>query len=234
VTHDVPIADRPVPVPAGARLVLYFGGTFDPPHQAHVALPAAARDATGADHLLYVPTGQNPLKGASPRATDRQRLDMLALALRGADRASIWTRELSLDDRAPTGPDPTPSFTIDTIRALRDELPSACAVRLLIGADQAAQFHRWRDADRLLVLADPLVMLRPPDETPDDLAERLRDHWPAPELDRWRARCLPIPTIDLASTGLRAALADPARTRNAPLPEAVGRYIAENGLYRSG
>ncbi len=232
MSADVPIADRPPPVPPDARLALYFGGTFDPPHNAHVELPRTARDAAGADHLLYVPTGRNPLKPGGPRASDRQRLDMLALALRGRPRVSIWTRELTLD-REPT-PEEAPNYTVDSIRALRAELPKACAVRLLIGADAAATFHRWREAEALLRLADPLVMLRPPDETTDRLLDRLHDHWPPDELDRWRARCLELPTMDVASTDLRAALADgsPRAMKNAPLPEAVGRYIVENGLYR--
>lgn len=209
-------------MPAEARSVLIYGGTFDPPHRAHVELPPAACDALGIDWLVYVPAARNPLKSDGPRATDADRLDMLRVALAGAGRTSISTIEL---DRA------GPSYTIETLKAFQEKLGSRTTMRLLIGADQAASFHRWREPREIIRLAPPAVMLRTPMESEAALMDALRPHWSAAELGAWRSAIVPLPIIDVAATDLRAGVAE--NQSNPQIPPGVEQIIRMRGLYRA-
>jgi len=217
-----------IPVPESVRSLLIFGGAFDPPHRAHIDLSALARDAAGCDWLLYVPAARAPLKDREPGASDADRLEMLRLALAGRDRTSVTDLEVRRGGV---------SYTIDTVRELRRLLPRVERFRLLIGADQAAKFHLWREPEEIIRLAEPLVMLRAPAEGREGLLMLMRDHWPPERLDAWRARIVEIPVVDASSTDVREVLRtrgpdDPEAARL--LPEAVRGYIRGRGLYRHG
>lgn len=214
-----------LPVPAHVRTLLVFGGAFDPPHYAHVDLPARVLAATGADWLLYVPSARTPLKNAAPGAPDADRLAMLALALEGRERTSTTDIELLRGGA---------SYTIDTLRELRSRLPDVRAMRLLIGADQAVQFHRWRDPRAVIALAEPLVMLRSPAESAEALLAAMSAHWPVPELEQWRRRIVELPVEGAASTDARRLLAESgpdAPTLACLLPPGVLQHIRKRGLY---
>lgn len=223
MTPEPTIALGQCPVPPGVRSVLVFGGTFDPPHNAHIELPRAARDRLGLEWLLYLPAGRNPMKSDGPTASDRDRIDMLRAALRGVERVSICTIELERSG---------PSYTVDTLRVLFTLLPET-RLRLLIGADQAAQFHRWREPREIITLAEPAVMLRAPLESTDALIGSMRPHWTALELAEWRRRVVDVPRIDASATALRELLRDgPDQPRlNTLLPLGVGEFIRVHRPY---
>jgi len=227
VSEGADIPTGQVPVPAEARLLLVYGGTFDPPHRAHVELPSLARDAIKADWLLYVPAGEGgaPLRGETPGFSARERLEMLRAALRGRSRVSISTIEI--DRPAQEGP----CYTVDTVRKLRAALPAHTAMRLLIGADQAAQFHRWREARTLIELAEPVVMLRAPVETWEKLAGAMRStggFWSDSELQQWGGRTIELPLMDISATRVRELLVrgqDGAAELRKLVPEPVVDFI---------
>lgn len=209
----------PLPLDPSTHRILVFGGTFDPPHRAHIELSLHAARALACDTLLVVPAARSPHKTAGPTATDEDRVAMLELAYRGHAGVAICTAEL---DRAAAG---QPSYTIDTIRALRTAAPHA-EIRLLIGADQAAAFHKWREPAALLELAPPAMVLRPPIETADALRDALAPHWPAEEVDRWITRIVPGPIMPISATSFRAGDSSPD-----DLPTAVRRYIDLHRIY---
>ncbi len=214
-----------VPVPANCESLLVFGGAFDPPHRAHVELPPKARDAIGADWALYVPTARTPLKEREAGASAEDRMEMVRLALEGTARASVSDVEIR---RGGT------SYTVDTLRELRAALPRMKRMRLLIGADQAAQFHRWREPGEIVRLAEPLVLLRAPEETRSALRKALQPNWGEDDLELWRRRIIELPTIEAASTDVRAALAREgadAPSLRGVVPEAVLGYIRARRLY---
>ena len=126
---------------------LLYGGTFDPPHLAHVELPRAAMEHLGFDRVLYVLAHQSPLKD-SPLTSETHRLAMLELALQDCQWAEASSIEL---DRGGT------SYTIDTIESFRKE---GDELRLLIGADQWLQFKQWRRWEDILRLANPVILPR--------------------------------------------------------------------------
>src|SRR5882724_92367 len=151
----------PVPLPPGVRQVLLFGGTFDPPHAAHVQVPFKVRDTVLGPEawILFVPAARNPLKSLGAEASEIDRLQMLRILIgehvASADAAHVatWTDEI---DRAHEQPGPT--YTIDTINRLRAAVGSGLEIRLLIGSDQAASFHLWRAPRELFDQTRPIVM----------------------------------------------------------------------------
>ena len=164
-----------------ARL-LVFGGSFDPPHLAHVDLPPLAARRLDADAILYIPAARPPHKLDLVQTPAHHRLAMLRLALQDRRDCLILTDEL---DR---GPD-QPSYTIDTLNILKNRIQPNAELRLLIGADQLRIFDTWRDAEHIEHLAEPAVMVRPPD-TPESVLAALPD--PAARA-RWQLRLIQLP-----------------------------------------
>lgn len=230
----------PLNLPARTRTLLIYGGSFDPPHVYHTLIPLGLLDRLygPAGHLLYIPAAKSPLKRAGPVASDEHRLSMLTLALRRPRRpswaCSIWTDEL---DRARPG---RPSYTIDSLRRLRRIIRPSITLRLLMGADQAADFHRWKDFRAVLRLAEPLIMARAPIITVADLYQSLDTTvWSREERAAWCTRMAPNIPMPSASTALRRAIrrAPPRAadwTRRPPLDELnprVAQYIIDHELY---
>jgi nicotinate-nucleotide adenylyltransferase len=123
-----------------------FGGTFDPVHNAHLAIARAALDQLGLHKILFIPTG--PTRYRTPAvAAAEHRVAMLRLALEGEKRFAIDTRELS--------PEAT-GYTVDTLLALALDRPT-----LLMGADQYEKLDSWHKPDEVRRLADIAVIGRP-------------------------------------------------------------------------
>ena len=217
-------------------MLLLYGGSFDPPHCAHIELPLRIRREIGAEAVAYIPAAMSPLKTDRRPTPAHHRLAMLERALAGRDDAVVYTLEIDHDitraaeDGGHTarqgGNAIAPSYTIDTVRTLRQRLPAEVTLRLLIGADQMLLFHKWKDAPELEALAEPLVMLRPP-----WTEEKLWAEAP-PELDpeKWKPRLTPTPMLDVSSSEVRKRL-----TRGEPIdhlvPASVAEYIQRYGLY---
>jgi len=206
----------------GASKLLIFGGSFDPPHLAHIVLPRHVRQQVGADYVVYVPAALSPHKTGQQPAPGEHRLAMLREALREADDAAILTIELN---RAGDG---QPSYTVDTLERLRQKLGGVIEIRLLIGSDQVPVFDKWYRAARIVELAEPLVMVRPP-ETKASLLATL----PSDQRATWERRLVTAPAMDVSATGIRARLAN-GEPIDDLVPEPVARYIEEHGLYQNG
>jgi len=127
--------------------VLLFGGSFDPPTLAHVQIAQFAMHEMQAEHVLFMPAYQSPLKDKT-RASARCRIAMLELVLQETAWASISRLEIERGGA---------SYTIDTVEAF---LQKGIKVQLLIGADQWLQFDQWHRHEDLLELAHPIVIPR--------------------------------------------------------------------------
>lgn len=127
--------------------ILLYGGTFDPPHIAHVRVPHDAMMSLEFDRVLYVPANVTPLKEETSTPVNH-RLAMLQLALNDCEWAEISNIEIERGG---------PSYTIDTIESLQNE---GDEIRLLIGADQWVQFEQWKRWEDILRLANPAIMPR--------------------------------------------------------------------------
>jgi len=203
--------------------LLIFGGTFDPPHIAHVQLPELAREALQLDVVAYVPAAVSPFKTDRPITPAEHRLAMLELALTEMHHAVIVRDEI---DRAAAG---EPSYTIDTLRALRRRLGHTMPMRLLIGTDQMIEFHRWKDYEQIIELAEPAVMLRPPDTRHSALAA-LPAELPA---EQWAPRILDLPHLDISASAVREQIRRGEPVCDLVHPDVLD-YIQAKGLYGEG
>jgi nicotinate-nucleotide adenylyltransferase len=109
-----------------------FGGAFDPPHRAHVALAREAIEQLRLDRLFVIPTGQAWHKDRALTAAEH-RLAMTRIALEGIPQVVVDDRELKRQGA---------TYSVETLRELRDEHPGTQLV-LLMGEDQAGSFTRW-------------------------------------------------------------------------------------------
>lgn len=131
----------------------YFGGTFDPPHSAHLYLAQLAAERFALDTVLLAPTGVQPLKQQAPGADYADRLAMVRLLCGGDSR--LQASEID----APHG-DGSPNYTIDALQHLQLEMPQA-EIFALAGADSFLTLRQWHQPDRLLKLAQWIVVSRP-------------------------------------------------------------------------
>jgi nicotinate-nucleotide adenylyltransferase len=146
--------------------VALFGGTFDPPHRAHLTVARAAAAKFSLDTIFFAPTGRQPLKPRGAIASFDDRLAMVALLCNAAQHDLPNARFMPSTLDAPRA-DGKPNYTIDTLTQLRAELqaqsPKATPAELfvIIGADAFLDLRRWRDPDALLQAAEWIVVSRP-------------------------------------------------------------------------
>ncbi len=190
------------------RRIGLLGGAFDPPHQAHVAMARAAIGQLALDELRIIPTGLAWHKSRPLTAPDH-RLAMTRLAFAGLPGVVVDDRELRRSG---------PTYTIDTLEALRLEHPQA-QFHLIIGGDQWASLKTWQRWQDVVRQAQICVVDRP------DLAQSGPPDLPVTHLQ--------MAPMALSATSLREHLAagHPLAQRLADLPEAVARYISEHHLY---
>ncbi len=184
-----------------------FGGSFDPVHAGHVAVIDVLVRSRLADVVHVVPARQSPFKSAAGAAAGAQRLTMLALALAGRADIVIDDRELRRHG---------PSYSVDTLSELTAEYPDD-SWRLVVGADHVATFGDWQEPERLLSLAEVVVVAR----GAVDLAPPLAG----------RALVVADFRHPAVATQLRADLAAGRRPPASLLPPAVADHIAAHGLY---
>lgn len=199
------------PATAGGPRVGILGGTFNPPHLAHLLAAQAVAEALDLDRVVLIPTARHAFKGDSDASpVDRARMVELAVAgdpLLDADRIEV--------DRGGT------SYAVDTLRELRERAPDT-RLHLVIGRDNLAELDRWREAERLPELAEIVVITRgaPPGGES------------APELPfGGRGTFVPVPALEISSTAVRRRVRE-GRTIRYWVPAAVEAYIHERGLYR--
>jgi len=130
----------------------YFGGTFDPPHCAHLHAAQLAADAFQLDRVLMAPTGIQPLKAEKPRAGYVDRLAMTRL-LCGEDA------RLEVTDVDAPHADGSPNYTVDALARLREQYPDA-EIFVVVGADSFLSVRRWHEAEKLLNEANWIVLSR--------------------------------------------------------------------------
>ena len=198
-----------------------FGGAFDPPHRAHVALVEAAVAQLQLDRVHVLPTGQAWHKPRQLSAA-ADRLAMTRLAFEPLPQVAVDDREIL---RA------GPSYTIDTLQALQHEYPNA-QLYLLIGDDQRRSLPSWHQIGEIARIAiicaagrDVAVPAWDENSNRSPSLASLSDTLQA------RIRHLDMPLMPHSATDIRA-LAATEQVLTGLLPPAVERYIHEHHLYR--
>jgi nicotinate-nucleotide adenylyltransferase len=191
-----------------------FGGAFDPPHVAHVALAQAAVEQLQLDGLLIFPTGQAWHKTQTLSAPEH-RLAMARIAFADVPRTVIDERELRR---------PGPTYTIDTLRELKTEQPDA-QLFLVMGEDQSSSLTKWRDWEAILKLAVICVAARPT-AMGQDGGQPLQTLPPQAQ-----SRQLRLPSMPGSATQVRAQVAAGVGIAHL-VPPGVARYIEQHNLYQ--
>jgi nicotinate-nucleotide adenylyltransferase len=184
-----------------------FGGTFDPPHIGHLLAASDAFEALGLDSLLFVPAAGQPLKPATS-ASASDRLAMVERLVAGDPRFAADPVEIERGGL---------SYTVDTLRALRERFESddALALVLLLGADAAATLPQWREPETVASLAEVVVLNRVGGAGN-----------PASTL-----RAIDTRRVDVSSTEIRARVRA-GQSIHGFVPVPVAAYIEGRRLYR--
>jgi nicotinate-nucleotide adenylyltransferase len=200
------------------RRVGLFGGSFDPVHNAHVALAQAALHEMRLDELHWIPAGQ-PWQKARQLAGSQDRAAMVSLAMASAvpPEPRFVLDRIELDR---TGP----SYTLDTVRELQAAHPHWQCF-LVIGQDQYAGLHTWHHWQELLARVTLAVANRPRSAPPVH-ADVLRHR------HRYGHHVVPLPMLDISATDIRARVAA-GQDISKLVPPEVARYIETHGLYRA-
>ncbi len=197
--------------------VALFGGSFDPPHHGHIAIATAAADVLDLDKVFFAPVGRQPLKPEGAPASFADRLAMVELACRTDPR-------FAMSDLDAPRSDGSPNYTVQTLTTLHEAVPDARLFNL-VGADSFLNLPRWHEPERLLELAEWIVVSRPGFPLANPSALGLTPQ------QRGRVHLLQTVHEDVAATNLRERLeaGDPCAD---VLDPAVSVYIQAHHLYR--
>jgi nicotinate-nucleotide adenylyltransferase len=197
-----------------------MGGTFDPVHHGHLVAASEVQSMFDLDEVVFVPTGEpwqkagTPRESVSPReevSPKEHRYLMTVIATASNPRFSVSRVDLER---------PGPTFTIDTLRDLREEHGKDVDLFFITGADALAQILTWKDADALFELAHFVGVTRP--------GHTLS----GAGLPQQRVSLLEVPAMAISSTDCRARVqaGEPVWYL---VPDGVVQYIAKHRLYRS-
>lgn len=207
-------------------LIGLLGGSFNPPHQAHLVLAQAAVQQLGLARVDLLPAGQPWQKSATSLASASDRLAMCERLVKDCPQLGVEACEVNR-----TGP----TYTVDTLAALRAAHPSNRYV-LILGADQAANFATWRNWQGVLDQCTLAMAARQGQAAslPSEVMAYLAAH-------QMQLRTIAIPAMPISATRIRQALASNQFSTLAELvahpnlaqalPTAVARYIIEHSLY---
>lgn len=182
-----------------------FGGSFDPVHHGHLIVARVAAEALRFDELRFLPAHEQPFKRGRHAAPAADRAIMLELAIAGSLGFTVERAELER---------PAPSYTVDTLEALRAREPAA-TFTLLLGADAAVELPAWHRASELPELARIVVFGRPGSAVPA-----------SPLI----AGAIEVPAIDISATDVRRRVRAGLPVRYW-IPDAVAEYMVRHRLY---
>ncbi len=216
-------------MPGGVGIL---GGTFDPIHTAHLRAACELREAEGLDEIRFVPSAVPPHKQRAPITGAAHRLRMVELAVADDPGFRVWPVELERSG---------PSYSVDTVRALRAEVGAGTRIVFALGRDAFADFPSWKDPADICGLCDIVVLTRPPWSTTLDLhdlpvaARNAFCYDPISDTFRHESghlvKLLGITPLDISATAIRDRVRL-GRSIRYLVPASVEAYVARHGLYR--
>ena len=185
-----------------------FFGTFNPVHIGHMIIAQYILEFSDLDEIWFMVTPHNPFKEKQTLLDDRQRLHMVHLAIGDNYRMRASDFEFSL---------PQPSYTINTLTHLQEKYPEK-EFALILGEDNLATFHKWKNYERILELHELYVYPRP--KTKENKFE-----------NHPRVHKVTAPIMELSSTDIRTAVLQ-NKDVSYMLPPQVWEYIGQCGFYK--
>ncbi len=199
-----------------SRRVGLLGGTFDPVHLGHLIVAEDVRVQLSLDQVLFIPARQSPLKQDRQCSPVEDRLAMTELAVASNAHFAVSAVELERD---------LPSYTVETVQYLLEQLGKGATLYFMVGLDQAAQLPRWKDPDVLMDLCQLVFMTRPGWQPLD--YETLETYIPR---SRERTMVVTVPAIGISSTEIRRR-AGQGHSIKYLVPEPVEEYILRHRMY---
>ena len=187
-----------------------FGGSFNPIHNAHIALASTICEQARLDEVWFMVSPQNPLKQAQDLLGENERYEMVKLALESQEKVLMASNyEFHLE---------RPSYTWKTLRALKLDFPQL-EFSLIIGGDNWVRFPRWAHNEK--ILANHHIYIYPREDSEIDEAT-------LPE----NVHLIHTPKINITSTMLREMVRN-GKDISAFVPEKVAKAIADNNYYKA-
>ena len=187
-----------------------FGGSFNPIHNAHIALASTICEQARLDEVWFMVSPQNPLKQAQDLLGENERYEMVKLALESQEKVLMASNyEFHLE---------RPSYTWKTLRALKQDFPQH-EFSLIIGGDNWVRFPRWAHSEE--ILANHHIYIYPREDSEIDEAT-------LPE----NVHLIHTPKINITSTMLREMVRN-GKDISAFVPEKVAKAIADNNYYKA-
>lgn len=193
-----------------------LGGTFNPPHLAHLVCASEAASQLGLDRVLLTPVAVPPHKDARMDPGAAARLELCRLAVAGDGRLDVCDLEIGRGG---------PSYTVDTLRELHEHEPED-HLTFILGGDVALGVPNWHEPEAVLGLA-ALAVAERAGAARGDVATRLEDAFPGLA----SLEFFDMPRIDISSSQIRRRVAD-GRPIRYLVPDSVADRIDQEGLYR--
>lgn len=184
-----------------------FFGSFNPIHAGHLVLANYMLEYTDLERIWFVVSPHNPLKKKSTLLDEKQRLQMVDLAIGDSIKLKASNIEFNL---------PQPSYTIVTLTYLKEKYPQHEFV-LIMGADNLESFHKWKNYEEILKHHQLYIYPRPESD-----GGNLKEH---PQI-----KLVNAPLMEISSTAIRQAIKEKKDMRYF-MPEAVWQYIKEMHFY---
>lgn len=189
------------------KVVLFFG-SFNPIHIGHMAIANYVCEFSNCDALWFVVTPHNPHKEKRTLLNDRIRFHLVQEAIDDYTKMRVSDIEFSL---------PQPSFTINTLTHLQQKFPKY-EFCILLGADNLANFHKWKNFEQIIEKYEVLVYPRP------GISDEIYAQYP-------QFKRVEAPLMEISSTFIRKSISEGKDIRFY-LPNKVAKYIDDNLLYR--
>ena len=207
-------------------MYIILGGTFDPVHFGHLRMTQEMLNRFPFAKVTMMPAAHPPHR-PEPGATPAQRIEMLELVLERYPQLSVDTRELNREE---------PSYSVVTLREIRQEVGDACLV-FLMGTDAFEKLNQWYEWQQLIKLTNILVVGRPSSQLPvkGEVADFYRQHAIAelkdlPKYSYGKVGFCQMPQLDISSTYIREQINQEFSPRFL-LPDVIIDYMNQHGLY---
>jgi len=199
------------------KKLIFFGGTFDPPHSEHIAELKAAIEETGAEKAIVMPTSSPPHKETFFKASDADRLGMCRLAFEDIPGVEVSDFEINAGGK---------SYSYVTLDYLKKKYPDY-EILFLMGTDMLASFDKWKYPEKILSLSTPLLCERTGDgETKEVTLRRFKEKFGV------EARALSYVGKEVSSTEIKFRIMLGLST-DGMVKSAVNEYIGGHSVYKA-
>lgn len=211
------------------RRLAFYGGSFDPPHRGHLAIARVVSEQFALDEFVFIPAFHAPHKVRLKPTAAIDRYAMLCLATNDDPAITVSRMEIEAPDRP---------YSVETLTRLNEQFPDN-KLFFVIGADSWMDIRSWRDWERVLTLADIIVVTRPGveiglDHVTDDIRSRIVDIRGTDRLPEHADRKIYITDavqIDISATDIRRKVREGDASWKDNVPPEVAKYIEKYQIY---